>query len=204
MTPDYRALCVELSKLDGHCVVDCTEEWADAMCRLRALLAQPVAEGPTDEELISQADKFLAYSDAHMGDPARWEGSDVDLVAFTRHALARWGRLAAAPVPVSERLPEPSVKVLAHYFNALGKGRTICAIWVPAKSRSDEGDLDADDFLEYDEESDKYHWPEGWYEAIENWEELGWAKVYEGEIAYWQPLPQWPANALPTPDATND
>ena len=105
MTPDFHALCAELSKLDGHCVVDCTEEWADAMCRLRALLAQPVADGPTDEEIISQADKFLAYSDAHMGDPARWEGSDVDLVAFTRHALARWGRLAAAPVPLSERLP---------------------------------------------------------------------------------------------------
>jgi hypothetical protein len=96
--------------------------------------------------------------------------------------------------------------VLAYYFNALGNGRTICAIWVPAKSRSDEGDLDADDFLEYDEEGDKYYWPEGWYEAIENWDELGWAKVYEGEIAYWQPLPKWPANAhaLPTPEATND
>ena len=39
------------------------------------------------------------------------------------------------------------------------------------------------------------------YEAIENWEEPGWAKIYEGEIAYWQPLPQWPANALPTPEA---
>ena len=103
--PDYRALCAELSKLDGHCVVDCTEEWADAMCRLRALLAQPVADGPTDEEIISQADKFLAYSDAHMGDPARWEGSDVDLVAFTRHAIARWGH--PAPVPVSEPGPGP-------------------------------------------------------------------------------------------------
>ena len=67
--------------------------------------AQPVAEpgeveeGPSDEEIILQAGKFLAYSDAHMGDPARWEGSDVDLVAFTRHALSRWGRPAAAPVP---------------------------------------------------------------------------------------------------------
>jgi hypothetical protein len=129
-------------------------------------------------------------------------GAEDDL-RTARAVLARWGTPAIQPVPVSERLPEPSVKVLAHYFNALGKGRTICAIWVPAKSRSDEGDLDADDFLEYDEESDKYHWPEGWYEAIENWEELGWAKVYEGEIAYWQPLPQWPANALPTPEATN-
>ena len=100
-------------------------------------------------------------------------------------------------MPVSERLPAPNTKVLAHYFNALGKGRTICAIWVPAKSRSDEGDLDRDDFLEYDEEGDKYYWPEGWYEAIENWEELGWVKVYEGEVVYWQPLPKWPALPLP-------
>ena len=45
MTTDFRALCTELSGLDGHCVVDCTEEWADAMCRLRAALAEPVAEG---------------------------------------------------------------------------------------------------------------------------------------------------------------
>lgn len=100
----------------------------------------------------------------------------------------------AQPVPVSERLPEPGVKVLAHYLNALGKGRTVCAIWVPAKSRTDDGDLDSDDFLEYDEEDDKYYWPEGWYEAIENWEELGWCKLYEGEVIYWQPLPQWPTS----------
>jgi hypothetical protein len=128
------------------------------------------------------------------------DGAWIDQAAQSR--LIDRARAALAqpePVAVSERLPEPSVKVLAHYFNDLGKGRTICAIWVPAKSRSDEGDLDADGFLEYDEESDTYYWPEGWYEAIENWEELGWAKVYEGEIAYWQPLPQWPANALPIP-----
>ena len=30
MTTDFRAICTELSGLDGHCVVDCTEEWADA------------------------------------------------------------------------------------------------------------------------------------------------------------------------------
>ena len=71
----------------------------------RASVAKPPAEGPNDEEIISQADKFLAYSDAHMGDPARWEGSDVDLVAFTRHAIARWGH--PAPVPVSEPGPGP-------------------------------------------------------------------------------------------------
>ena len=165
-------------------------------------LVEPVA--PTDEEL----EQFLFdnYRSAiEFACDTKAEGDIVvdNHIAFARAALARYGTPAIQPVSVSERLPEPSVKVLAHYLNALGKGRTICAIWVPAKSRSDEGDLDADDFLEYDEESDKYHWPEGWYEAIENWEELGWAKVYEGEIAYWQPLPQWPANALPTPDTTN-
>lgn len=100
-----------------------------------------------------------------------------------------------APVPVSERLPEPSTKVLAHYFNDLGKGRTICAIWVPAKTRSDSyGD---DGFTEYDEDSDTFYWPEGWYEAIENWDDLGYVKVAEGEVIYWQPLPKWPALPLP-------
>ena len=141
--------------------------------------------------------------------PAASDMSPFELTEKLMDALARWGNSqgildsSPQPVAVSERLPEPSVKVLAHYFNDFGKGRTICAIWVPAKSRSDEGDLDSNDFLEYDEDGDKYYWPEGWYEAIENWEELGWAKVYEGEVAYWQPLPKWPANALPTPEATN-
>lgn len=158
-----------------------------AMCA-RALLAQPDPEGPTDEELW-----------------ALYQGPGTfSSVEYARAVLARWGHPAPQPVPVSERLPEPSVKVLAHYFNALGKGRTICAIWVPAKSRSDEGDLDSNDLLEYDEENDKHCWPEGWYEAIENWEDIGWARVYEGDVAYWQPLPKWPANALPTPEVTND
>jgi hypothetical protein len=156
-----------------------------------AALAQPEPKPPTDEELYELWNSEGIESDFQ------------DCRRFARAYAARYGTPTIQPVPVSERLPEPSVKVLAHYLNALGKGRTICAIWVPAKSRSDEGDLDADDFLEYDEESDKYHWPEGWYEAIENWEELGWAKVYEGEIAYWQPLPQWPATALSTPEAPN-
>lgn len=106
-------------------------------------------------------------------------------------------QFAPVPVPVSERLPEPSVKVLAHYFNDLGKWRTICAIWVAAKTRSDSyGD---DDFTEYDEESDTFYWPEGWYEAIENWDDLGHVKVDEGEVIYWQPLPKWPVHVLPLP-----
>ena len=126
MTPAYRALCAELvdaldnllALVNGECpsLLDGDRggsgfldiEIDDALTNARALLAEqpvsppyklpePVAEGPSDEEIISQADKFLIYSDAHMGDPARWEGCDDDLVAFIRHALARWGRPAAQP-----------------------------------------------------------------------------------------------------------
>ena len=192
MTADFRELCAELLADYDNC-----HYRSDLSNRARALLAQPETEGPTDEEIYNLFDWLKD----------EWQSNDereFPLPLFTRAVLAKWGAPTPQPVAVSERLPEPSVKVLAHYFNALGNGRTICAIWVPAKSRSDEGDLDSNDFLEYDEDGDKYYWPEGWYEAIENWEELGWAKVYEGEVAYWQPLPKWPANALPTPEATND
>lgn len=105
-----------------------------------------------------------------------------------------------APVLVSERLPEPGVKVLAHYLNDMGKGRTICAIWVPAKYCSDDTDFADYDFTEYNDEDDKFYWPEGWYEAIENWDDFGWVKVNEGDVIYWQPLPKWPTTALPLPN----
>ena len=86
MTTDFRALCTELSGLDGHCVVDCTEEWADAMCRLRAALAEPVAKRPTVMEIIELhswlEDEWRANND----------GEDLPTVDFARAVLAKWGR----------------------------------------------------------------------------------------------------------------
>ena len=217
MADTFRAMCAELvaavdllcgsgyspaqpvSRLILTVHVEALEELA---VRARALLAQFDPEGPTDEEwdaLVTRAwDQHETVG--YQGERFMYDSDYGNALDFVRRELARWGHPTPQPVAVSERLPEPSVKVLAHYFNALGKGRTICAIWVPAKSRSDEGDLDSNDFLEYDEENDKHYWPEGWYEAIENWDDIGWAMVYEGEVAYWQPLPKWPANALPTPE----
>lgn len=129
--------------------------------------------------------------------PERWAALVAE--AKLTRAVELLQQRNPAPVAVSERLPKASSKVLAYYVNELGMGRTICAIWVPAKSRSDDADLDDDDFLEYDEQTDEYYWPEGWYEAIENWDDLGYIKVNEGEIIYWQPLPDWHATVLPMP-----
>ena len=101
------------------------------------------------------------------------------------------------PVPVAERLPEPGVKVLAHYFNSHGKSRTVCARWIPARFES--RDFEPDDLLEYDEDSNIFYWPEGWYEVIENWDDYECVTINEGEVTHWQPLPHW-ALPVPTPD----
>jgi len=164
----------------------------EAIAAARAVLARyarpaiepvPVAErlpGPTIMEIIAMADEI---EEEGLG--------QVDLV---RRALARWGRPVVEPVPVRERLPEPGVKVLAHYFNSHGKSRTVCARWIPAKFES--RDPETDDLLEYDEDSDTFYWPEGWYEEIENWDDYQCVTIDEGEVTHWQPLPRW---ALPVP-----
>ena len=163
---------------------------------------QPSADGEAVEVVERLRTVVAAYKSCRNTDHI-WSlsGNGVNArltVTLLTRAAELLERQALVPVAVSERLPRPSVKVLAHYFNGLGKERTICAIWVPAKTRSDSyGD---DDFTEYDEESDTFYWPEGWYETIENWDDLGYVKVDEGEVIYWQPIPKLPAHALPLPE----
>ena len=90
--PDYRAMCTELvDSLHKH-----TSMWEgheiDLVARARALLDQPVAEGPTDEDLEDLADVMNV-----SGNP----------VPAMRRALELWGRSMPQPVAVSERLPGP-------------------------------------------------------------------------------------------------
>ena len=80
MTNPYRAMCAELIEAvlsdDSH--IDCMQ----IARRARALLAEPVVEGPSEKELY---DLFCE----HAREP----------VESMRAALARWGRPATAPVP---------------------------------------------------------------------------------------------------------
>ena len=89
MTPDYRALCAELVELSAP--VDSISQLTERLQRLneladhaRALLAEPVAEGPSEKELY---DLFCEY--------------EREPVESMRAALARWGRAARRPKPPS-------------------------------------------------------------------------------------------------------
>ena len=92
----------------------------------------------------------------------------------------------AAWIPVSSSRPDPSKKVLAFYLNPLGNGRIVVASWVPANTCQDSCD---EDLTEYNEELDDYFLPEGWYEQIENWDDFGALKIYDGTVTHWMPLP---------------
>jgi hypothetical protein len=68
---DFRAMCAELAEAYPWCI----EEYMTAPAeedtliqRARALLAQPVAEGPTDEELDDSLHKHTSM----------WEGHEID------------------------------------------------------------------------------------------------------------------------------
>jgi len=103
--------------------------------------------------------------------------------------------LAAEPqqpvgwVSVKDSMPKSGVTVLACYKNRLGNLRRIRAEWTDAKTVESNSD---DEFFDYDEATDCYYAPEGWYECIDNWDEYSSVKVSEGEITHWMALPLAP------------
>lgn len=99
---------------------------------------------------------------------------------------------AARWTSVKDAMPQSGVKVLACYRNSHGNLRRIRAEWTAAKTV--ESNLDFD-FGEYDEATDCYYAPEGWYECIDNWVEYSSVMVSEGEVTHWMPLPLAPEDA---------
>jgi hypothetical protein len=90
---DFRALCAELIEIiEDHCNPDeyALPDVVNVLNRARALLAQPEPQGPTEMEIIA------FWSEHCAGD------GDAGILR-----LARFGRPAIEPVPVSWRLPGP-------------------------------------------------------------------------------------------------
>jgi hypothetical protein len=112
---DFRALCAELVELDQAEPGDYAnwrQNWNAAIARARAALeAQPEPQGPTQAELRTFACKWWhSFGFVKNKATCTWVIDQIapeHFVDFSRDLLARWGRPAIEPVPVSEPLPGP-------------------------------------------------------------------------------------------------
>ena len=124
MTTDFRALCAEL--------VDCLEKadwpgqhkelfqfWADIA---RAALAEPEPEGPTLDDIWNLCERYEFV----LGSDGSNEEESVNVLwEIARAVLARFGRPAPQPIPVSERLPGPGdcdAEGECYWFDPEGSG----------------------------------------------------------------------------------
>jgi hypothetical protein len=95
MTDTFRALCAELMDAIDSGIPRGRIKQSPLAVRVDAALARPEPQGPTDEELDE------LFTDIDQG------GEALSWRPYARAILARWGRPAIEPVPVSERLPGP-------------------------------------------------------------------------------------------------
>ena len=117
---DYRALCAELVQDIEEWIVavdHCPPSSSALVQRARAALAQPEPQGPTDEEICSFIARVWPHSPGEMHD-CEWRAGMMMMIhaAIEELFLPHWGRLAAEPVPVAERLPGPEDCSSRGYF----------------------------------------------------------------------------------------
>ena len=92
-------------------------------------------------------------------------------------------------IPVAERLPENNVHVLLS-CRTYGGNKYVCDGFHTEKFSTPTEfyeDIDAD----YNEETDEYYFPEGWWEVIKNWDDYSCVAI-EDTVTHWMPLPEPP------------
>lgn len=97
-------------------------------------------------------------------------------------------------VKVEDRLPESGEHVLLCCKTGYKPSYYICDGFY-AVPKTVECSNDYDDAADYDEETDEYYLPEGFYEVIKNWDEYS-SIVIGDVVTHWQPLPKPPQEAL--------
>ena len=96
-------------------------------------------------------------------------------------------------ISVTERLPESGVHVLAccrvKWLGGGGRNYVCDAFYSAPKAVicSYNDDIEA----EYDEDTDEYYMPEGWWEVIKNWDDYSCVAIADF-VTHWMPLPQPP------------
>ncbi len=103
-----------------------TECTASQVATRVALEAQPEPQGPSDEELHQLWLDLYAFHDGP---------TSGDVAEIARAVLARWGRPAIEPVPVSERLPGPEdCDAEGRCWFGTTSGYATGAIWIHRKA----------------------------------------------------------------------
>ena len=99
MISPYRAMCAELVDALDSGIPAGRIRMSPLADRARALLAQPVAEAPTDEELLRVAasaiepyeSSGIALGEYEPETECAVEVYSSELIAFARAVLAKWG-----------------------------------------------------------------------------------------------------------------
>lgn len=96
--------------------------------------------------------------------------------------MSEWKTIETAP-------KDKRIIVLCQYES--GRKVAVIACYCSKFTQEASDDLCGEDWCDYDENSDTYYCPEGWYEQIENWDDLtacafdsritpiGWASIPE-------------------------
>lgn len=117
----------------------------------------------------------------------RWVSNGEDGQALAPAGAQALREAAEKWIPVTEQMPKSGQTVLAlQKWDHSGRPSIIRAAWVAAKAEESSPESDIG---EYDEATDTYYDPEGWYEQISHWDEISAAGVSGATITHWMPLP---------------
>lgn len=97
-------------------------------------------------------------------------------------------------ISVEERLPDGGVHVLAccRAKWLAGSGNLYVCDAFHSNPKTIVCSYDDDIDSEYDEETDEYYFPEGWWEVIKNWDDYSCVAI-EDVVTHWMPLPEPPS-----------
>ena len=102
----------------------------------------------------------------------------------------------AAPISVADELPKPGRKVIAHYIASNGRAVSVAAKYIAQGFREvGPGDCGESLGLDYDEATDTYYWPAGWYETVDNAPDYEHWLICEHKVTHWSHLPEHPERA---------
>ena len=140
-------------------------------------------------DVIEQIEKseLLLFSVTPFGSPWPEINKTEELLQLAKQGKQmQW-------VSVAERLPENKVgkyKVADFTVVLCTDGKQWYKSYYVKHHEIDCEDMSYEGDGEYDEKTDTYYWPEGWYECSSEYEDTDWA--LGAVITHWMPLPPNP------------